>query len=74
MAVFLRMECSTGINKNLSLPSVANILQYSTGPTRGPSPPTYEEIAMKKLFAAALCMGFFATACVVTDDTCECFY
>lgn len=29
---------------------------------------------MKKLFAAALCMGFFATACVVTDDTCECFY
>ncbi len=28
---------------------------------------------MRKLFAAALCMGFFATACIVTDDTCECF-
>jgi len=29
---------------------------------------------MKKVFAAALLMGFFATACIVTDDTCECMY
>ena len=29
---------------------------------------------MKKLFAAAIVMGFFASACVVVDDACECYY
>lgn len=29
---------------------------------------------MKKLFAAAFMMAFFASGCLVVDDSCECMY